>query len=53
MLKNKRLALKSHISGIITSIVPKQNYENIFSEELVNELHAWIENSPHVIHSHM
>ena len=25
--------------------------KNIFYEELVNELHAWIENHPNVIHS--
>ena len=30
---------------------PKKHYENIFSERLINELHAWIENHPNVIHS--
>ena len=30
---------------------PKKHYQNIFSENFINELHAWIENHPHVINS--
>ena len=48
--QNKRFMLKSYIPGINTSISPKENYENLFSEKLFYELHAWIENHPHVIH---
>ena len=48
--QNKHLTLKSYIPGINTSILPKKYYENIFSERLVNTLHAWIENHPHAIH---
>ena len=48
--QNKSLMLKSYIPGINTSILPNQNYEYIFTEKLVNELHAWVENYPHVIH---
>ena len=43
--------LNSYIPGINTSILPKKHYENIFNERLVNELHARIENKPHIIHS--
>ena len=43
--------LKSYIPGINTSILPNKHDENIFSEKLVNELHYWIENHPHIIHS--
>ena len=46
----RRLVLKSYIIGINTSIFPKKHYENIPTEKLVNELHSWIENYPHVIH---
>ena len=42
---------KSFIRSINTSILLKKHYENIFSEKLIDELHAWIENHPHVIHS--
>ena len=49
--QNKRLMMKSYIRSINTSILLKKHYENIFSEKLINELHAWIENHPHVIHS--
>ena len=38
-------------SCINTSIFPKKHYEDIYFEQLINELHAWIENHPHVIHS--
>ena len=41
--------LKSYIPGINTTILPKKYDEKIFYEILVNELHAWIENQPHVI----
>ena len=47
--QNKYPVLKSYIPGINTYILPKKHYENIFSEKLINELHAWIENHPHVI----
>ena len=43
--------MQSYIPGINTSIFPKQYFENIFTEKLVNELHSWIENHPNVIHS--
>ena len=49
--QNKLLVLKSYLPGIITSMFPKKNYEGLFSEKAVNELHAWVENHPHVIHS--
>ena len=49
--QNKRLMLKSFIPAINTTIFIKKHYENIFSEKLINELHAWIENNPHVIYS--
>ena len=49
--QNQRLVLKSFIPAINASIFPLKYYENIFSEKLINELHAWIENRPHVIHS--
>ena len=48
--QNQRLILKSFITAINTSIFPKKHYENIFSEKLINELHAFIENHPHEIH---
>ena len=48
--QNKRIVLKSYITGINTSILPNKHYENIFSEKLVYELHSWIENHPHIIH---
>ena len=48
--QNKRLILKSYINGINTSSFRKRHYDNISSEKLVNELHAWIQNHPHVIH---
>ena len=41
--------LKSYLTRIDTSIFPKRNYDNIFSERLVNELNDCIENHPHVI----
>ena len=47
--QNQRLVLKSFIPAINTSIFSKIFYENIFSKKLINELHAWIENHPHVI----
>ena len=49
--QNQRLVLKSFILSINTSIFPMKHYEDIFSEKLINELHAWIENHPHVIDS--
>ena len=48
--QNQRLMLNSFIPVINTSIVPRTNDENIFSGKLINELHSWIENHPHVIH---
>ena len=48
--QNKHLMLKSFILKIGICILTKKNDENIFSEKLVNELHSWIENHPHVIH---
>ena len=42
---------KSYLPGINTSIFQKRHYNNTFSGKLVNELHAWIENHPRVIHS--
>ena len=30
---------------------PKKDYNTIFSEKLVNELHEWIETIPHILHS--
>ena len=48
--QNKSLMLKSYIPGINTLVFIKRHYDNIFSEKLVNELHAWIENHPNVIH---
>ena len=38
--QNKRLVLKSYITGIITLILPKRN-----------ELHSWVKNYPRVIHT--
>ena len=49
--QKKNLMLKLYIPEINTSILPNNHYENIFSEKLVNQLYAWIENHPHVIHS--
>ena len=49
--KKKLLMLKSYITGIDKSILPKKYQENIFSEKLVNQLYAWIENHPRVVHS--
>ena len=49
--QNKHLMLNSCISGMNTSALPKKHYENIFSGIIVNKLHDWIENFPHVIHS--
>ena len=49
--QNKHLILKSYPPGINTSILPKKQSENLFTEKLVNELHAWSKNHPHVIHS--
>ena len=46
--QNKRLMLKSFIPAINTSFFPKKHYENI-SLKIINELHTWIENRPHVI----
>ena len=43
------LLLKSYLPGINTLIFPKRYDRNIFSEKLINELHAWIENHLHVI----
>ena len=43
--------MKSYIPAINTSIFPKKQYENIFTEKLINELHSWVESHPHVIHS--
>ena len=45
----KSLTLKSYLPGINTLIFPKRYDRNIFSEKLINELHAWIENHLHVI----
>ena len=49
--QNKRLMLKSFLPGMNTPISPKKHDENTLSEKLANELNAWIENHPHVIHS--
>ena len=49
--QNKCLVLTSYIPAINKSIFPKKHYENIFSKKLINELHAWTENHPHVTHS--
>ena len=38
--QNQRLLLKSYIPAINKSIFPKKNYENIFSEKIINELHS-------------
>ena len=43
--------LKSFIPVISVSIFPKIHYENIFYEKDINNLHACIENKPHLIHS--
>ena len=48
--QKQRLMLKSYLPGINSSSFPKRHYNSIFSENLVNELHAWIEIHPHVIH---
>ena len=48
--QNKRFTLNSFIPAINTSIFPKKYDENIFSGNLINELHSWIENHPHIIH---
>ena len=48
--QNKHLTLKTFIPEINTSISPYKHDENIFSETLINELHAWIENYPGVTH---
>ena len=48
--QNKRLMMNSYILGMNTSILPKRHDENIFSEKLVNGLHSWIKNHPHLIH---
>ena len=50
-VQNKGLTLKSYIPAINTSIFPKKHDKNIFTEKLINELNAWTENKPHVIHS--
>ena len=50
--KKKCLMLKSYLPGINTSIFPKIHYENILSGKIVNKLHAWIENHPHVVNYH-
>ena len=42
--------LYSYLPGINTPIFQKINYNNIFSEKLVYELQAWIENHPCSIH---
>ena len=47
--QNNFPALKSYILVINTSNFTKKHYENILTKELNNELHAWIENHPHVI----
>ena len=49
--QKQRFMLNSYVPGINTSILPKRHYDSILSEKLVYELHAWIENHPHVIHS--
>ena len=49
--KKQRLMLKSYITRINTSIVPKRHYDNICYEKIINELHDWIENYSHVIQS--
>ena len=43
------LTLNSYPFVINTFIFTKRHCDSIFSEKLVNELHAWIENHPHVI----
>ena len=45
------LMLKLYLTGINTSILPKRHYNNICYEKIVNELHVWIENHPHLIQS--
>ena len=47
--KNQRLVLKSCISGINSFICPKRHYCNLFSVNIVNRLHDWIEKHTHVI----
>ena len=47
--QNKCFMLKLFITAINTSIFPNKHYENIFDEKFIIELHAWIENHPHVI----
>ena len=47
--QKQRLMLNSYFPGINTSLFSERHYDNIFSEKLVNELHDWIENQPHVI----
>ena len=44
--------LRSYIPVINTSIFPKKYYDNIFSEKLINKLHASIDIHPYIIHSH-
>ena len=44
--EKKRIMFKSYLPGINTLILTKKNCENILSEKLVYELHAWIEISP-------
>ena len=41
--------LNSYIPGMNTSLFPKRHNDNIFTEKLVNGLHDWIENHPHLI----
>ena len=47
----KRLMLNLYLPGINTPVFQKRHYDNIFYKKLVYELHAWIENHPHVIQS--
>ena len=42
--------LRTVLHVVRGTILPNKHYKNIFSEKLVNDLHAWIENHPHVIH---
>ena len=46
----KSLMLKPYMNRINKSILPKKYDEQKFSDKLVNELHAWIENHPRSIH---
>ena len=48
--QNQHIMLKSYIPAINKYFFPKKHYKNIFSEKLINDLHAWIENHSRVLH---